>query len=430
MFFSRLFLVLTLLSYYVSAYGNHFNGKQIELQAQTELFILKVDSLAKNSSALYVQILNRGKNSQPVWIEYKHNSPSGKLFQINPIDKMTFSTNSLKSAFYYVLTENDVAYKAENTKSSSQLKKRLNNNLYTTLNNYLPISNSSVKERADDLYQACPTVPSRKNGKSCLHSDSLTLPIVLKKMIQESAKKYNQNPALVAAIIQHESRFDPYAENIHEKNKCLKNSKNCSPYRWGKGLSQLGASDGHFFGLNWKKETRVPRSCRGKTLLNKSCLNSLIKSCKRYKNSEFKPINCPTAAIEAVSKKLQSLIPDSLPTWVKSEQSTESSSELVNLSPALKRSKEEKLRNLIGLYNRGVKVYNSFVEFHDKFGYFPKNFGSAWSMPRTSQSPSISMGYQMLTREYIGRCYVWELAGLCGELPSDSLVAQYMRQFE
>jgi hypothetical protein len=398
------------------------------LPSGAELFILKAND-SQAEAKLYVRSLNLARENTYGWISYDKNSPNGKIFDLNPVDKLTFATDNIKKAFYLVLTketyiEEDQHYISDNP----HLKKRMDENLYRAVSDYLPISNANVEDVAQDLYLACPKVPSRKNGKPCHQARALKLPSTLKLMLKNTARKYSINPVLLASIIQHESLFDVFVENMHEKNKCLANKNKCSPYKWGKGLAQLGATDAHFFGLNWNQEIGCPRACKGKNILDVKCLDKLVKKCERYKAHKLRPINCPGAAIEAVAKKLKSLIPDHLPVWVKKSPRSEEV-ELVNLSSFLKRSEVEKTRNLIGLYNRGVKVYNSFVEFYDKHGEFPLNFGQAWSTARSSRSPSISMGYQMLTREYIGRCYVYELAGICGEMPKHALVKQFEKQF-
>jgi hypothetical protein len=408
-----------------------FWASAMNIPTGTEMFILKVS--VSNQITLYVRTLNLQEDNRYGLIHYDRQRPVGKLFGINPVDKLSYPVASLSEAFYLVSTqelelEEDDRWIAG--KEGKKLVKRMNENLYGKLSNYLPISNQNIVDVAKDLYNSCPTIPSRKNGRACHTAHAKKLPSFLKREIKKVAMKYNLDPALVASIIQHESSFNPYIENRHEKNKCIKNEKLCSPYRWGKGLAQLGATDAHFFGLNWFKEIPRPKQCVGKSLLNKQCFIALRRVCKKYDHQTLRPVNCPVAAIEAVAKKLHSLIPKKLPAWVKNHDGVPGSAKLINLSSVLQRTETEKIRNLVGLYNRGVKVYNSYVEYYDHNGHFPQFFGEAWAMPRTERSPSISMGYQMLTKEYIGRCYVWELAGICGPMPKRALVAQFRKQFD
>jgi hypothetical protein len=245
-------------------------------------------------------------------------------------------------------------------------------------------------------------------------------------MIKEEAEIVGEEPSLVASIIQHESLFNVFAENLHEKKKCTKDEKNCSPYRWGVGLAQLGATDAALYGLDWNKKVKRPKECKKLKITNDGCLKKLVKSCSKYSDHNLKPINCPRAAIRATALKIKSMIPDKVPAWVNENGKIQ----LVNLSMELQKSPVEKIRNQIGFYNRSIKVVNSFVEYYDTHGAFPLTYGAAWAMVRTPKSPSISMGYQMLTKEYINRCYVWELAGLCGDLPEHGLISQYRKQLD
>jgi len=390
-----------------------------EISAQTEAFILSTET-----HRLYIKILNGNLKGELGWVAYSKENPTGKIFDSNPIDHLARPTDQVNNALY-IQFPYTLEIELDAHSLTEEMKKRMNENLFTSLDRYVPISNGNVIDVATDRNVSCPEIPKRKNGEDCLKAKAFRLPLELIQIIKEEAQKVAENPALVASIIQHESLFDVFTENLHEKNNCLSDETNCSPYRWGVGLAQLGKTDAGLYGLDWEKTLKKPSVCKGKDLTDKKCLETMLKSCKAYRNDSLRPINCPRAAIRAAALKIASMIPKYTPVWVK-ESGVIS---LKDLTPILKSNAIEEMRNKVGLYNRSIKVINSFVEFFDQNGEFPSSYGEAWSQPRTGQSPSISMGHQMLTKEYINRCYVWEVAGLCDKLPNDSLVVQFQEMF-
>ena len=391
----------------------------VEVIPQTEAFILSVQ---KNK--LYIKILNGPLKEKLVWVDYNLESPSGKIFAANPIDRLASPTTDLSEALY-IQFPFSVEGTIDQDSLTDNMKARLKKYLFTSLDRYVPISNQDVPDVAEDYAVSCPERPKRKNGQYCHKASAFKLSYKLAAIVKEEANSVGELPELVASIIQHESLFDVFTENLHEKNKCLKDEKNCSPYRWGVGLAQLGQTDAPLYGLDWNKVVKRPKNCKGKRITNNKCLETMLKTCRKYKNDELKPINCPRAAIKAAALKIAAMIPNKFPAWVKQDGKIAQ----VELASELRRDPIETIRNKIGLYNRSVKVMNSFVEYFDQHGSFPATYGSAWAQLRTPKSPSISMGYQMLTKEYINRCYVWELAGLCGEIPEHGLVKQYQKQF-
>ncbi|MFT6067845.1 MAG: hypothetical protein ACJAT2_001188 [Bacteriovoracaceae bacterium] len=392
----------------------------LEIQPLTEAFILQ-----KKENKLYLKVLNGKAKNKLVWVDYSLDNPTGKIFGPNPIDALARPTTNINEALYI-----QFPFKVEATEDSAsfsgQHKARLKKYLFTSLERYVPISNQDVPDIAEDYALACPERPKRKNGEYCHEARAFKLSEKLKSIIREEANSVSEKPELVASIIQHESLFDVFSENLHEKNKCLKDEKNCSPYRWGVGLAQLGATDAALYGLDWNLKVKKPKACKKSKITNDECLTKLIKTCSKYNAHKLKPINCPRAAIRATALKIKAMIPDNVPAWVKEDGKVK----LVNLSNELQKNEVEKMRNQIGFYNRSIKVVNSFVEYYDTHGSFPLTYGAAWAMVRSPKSPSISMGYQMLTKEYINRCYVWELAGLCGDLPAHGLISQYQKQLK
>ncbi|MCR9205939.1 MAG: hypothetical protein NXH75_15255 [Halobacteriovoraceae bacterium] len=390
------------------------------LEEKAETFIVD-----QTDSHFLVQVLNGSKKGENFLVSKTPEVLTYKLYGKSPIDQLLAPVHTTEKAFYLTVSFETKVEEYKSPLTSAQ-KERMEQNLFTSLSDHLPISNENVPELADDDRVQCPMVPKRKNGEDCFSGKAHRLPRFLKDFIKETAEEYGQDPYLVMSIIHQESQYDLFMENLHEKNKCLRDEKNCSAYRWGIGLAQLGKTDAHFYGLDWEGQLKRPRVCKGSGLLNLKCWERMNRNCQKYEENTLKPINCPKPAIQAIVKKIKSLIPTKVPAWLEDKQKQEVFP--FDLSSILKRDKTETIRNLVGYYNRTIKVTNSFIEYYDHKGSFPETFGQAWSMPRTSQAPSKSIGYQLLTKEYINRCYVWKVAGLCGTIPSGSLYSQYKQQ--
>lgn len=392
----------------------------ITLEQRSEAFILKT-----TSKQALIFLLNGELKGQKVWVSKDVDPLSFKIYTKDSIDSLLKPTDDWKKAFYMTFSFSAKG-KRQGDKLSPIERAYMEEHLFSRLENYVPISNAGVPELADDLNLACPKVPRKKNGESCPVGLAYKLPAFLIEEIRALAIKHNEDPILVASIIHQESQYDLFIDNDHERKKCLKLGRKCSPYRWGYGLAQLGRSDAALYGLNWDLKLKRDRKCKKKAnLMNEKCFMRMEEKCRKYKNSALKPINCPRAAIEAVVRKVKAMVPSKTTVWL------EESNQVVyhNLSEEFTSDPIEEARVKVGLYNRAIKVVNSYVEYFDQHGRFPRFYGEAWAMPRTADSPSLSLGYQMLTKEYINRCYVWKVAGLCGEMPNSSLYKQYEGQF-
>ena len=224
----------------------------------SEAFILKAQS-----NKLYIKILNGELKGKLAWIDYSIDNPTGKVFSANPVDSLAIPTTDLKSALYI-----QIPFAIEGVLDSSSVTNEMNERegqfQFTGLDRYVPISNQDVPDVAEDFALSCPVIPKRKNGKNCHNAVSFSLPEKLIEIIKEESLKVNETPALVASIIQHESLFNVFAENLHEKKKCQQDEANCSPYRWGVGLAQLGLTDASLYGLDWNKKVKSPRDVRKK----------------------------------------------------------------------------------------------------------------------------------------------------------------------
>ena len=114
--------------------------------------------------------------------------------------------------------------------------------------------------------------------------------------------------------------------------------------------------------------------------------------------------------------------------WVRDDKSDKLRA--IDIGSYLQQSEAETLRSKVSIYNRGPRIINSYVEFFDQKSRFPKSYGEAWTAVRVSETPTKEMGYQILSKEFVNRCYVWAVAGLCGETPKSSVIGQFHEQFK
>lgn len=284
---------------------------------------------------------------------------------------------------------------------------------------------------------ACPKRPIRKSGKAC-HSPPKRddLPSWIIADIKRSARNHDVHPAIVAAIIQKESFFNPFSENQYEKQLCQKQKrlgKTCAAYHWGQGFSQLGATNAREFGLRWLPNMYKPKACRrGRHVWRRSCYNHLVRTCAaQKKKTGLAATYCPREGIDAVAKYVSNLINtehylrvdivDDEGKWTE---------QVINVKDHMRRTLAEEFRYIVGMYNRGKRPINSVEEHFRQNGKPPEWYDVAWTTRRIDGiTPSSDMGYMILYKESINRCHVWQVAGLCGLTLGDSLAGQYLEIF-
>ncbi len=425
------FFVITALEVASSVAFAQAKEINLELPAGTELFIL-THKQSNRTNEYYGQVINGSNSGAYIWFAMSPDEPIGKLFTQTEWDHLATPTAENKNAFYIHLYKSTLGRLNsvtlyEDSDKALQMRQRLKESMFTKLDNYLPMTNHQNKELATDIIDSCPRLPQQQNGETCRTITASTLPAELIKIIETEAKAAREEPALVAAVLQNESNFDPFIENLFEKNLCHEKS-GCGSYRWGKGLAQLGATNAVNYGLDWNHEIPRPVSCRRTGVLDSKCLFALLQSCEAFSKLPLKPINCPQYAIRAIAQKLHLAISSKQEAWILNDDKTRIKT--VDILPFLMQTPAEAFRSKLSIYNRGPRLVNSYVEFYDQYGSFPKNYGEAWSTGRSPQTPSTAMGYQILSREYVNRCYIWAVAGICGELPKASVITQFRAQFK
>lgn len=381
-------------------------------------------------------VLEDGDTSRAGWIDYDPNNPSMQLFTSRKTeDNLAFLTTEIDKATYAKLSRG-IPFLRDQIAYEEFVKENPNwdSSLFLSLDKYVPISNAGITEASTDLADACPAHPQKKNGEPCDKRDAIDLPQQVLLEILKATEEINRengtqvDPALVAAIIHHETDFRLFTENLHEKQKC-KNGQ-CSDYGWGKGFAQLGKTDSEEYGLNWNEDPPNFSKCNADGFANSRCFKQVNEYCeKNFTLNTLKPYYCPNAAIKAVAKKISKLIPKTHNVHLRGE---DGSLREVDLGKALNQNEEILLRNQVAAYNRRpARVFNSYSQFIQQNGDLPKEFGEAWSTLRQGNfTPTRNIGYGMLTREFINRCYVWNVAGLCGEIPEESLLTNYRSQMK
>jgi hypothetical protein len=247
--------------------------------------------------------------------------------------------------------------------------------------------------------------------------------------IAAAANMSGIDPSIIKSLLFMETGITPLAENESEK-------KNPVPgYKWGKGLCQMGANNASLYGLDWKalKPAKVDDAY-------------MKKNCLRPGPEGLFPIWCPNAAIMAMGlylrfaldtgyqvNQIRKVPPPSMEELMKKplpenyfEAITPKTISLekkdikgrtvkqsVRVDVLYTRNAPETGRYLAGMYNRGQMPINSLSEYVRQKKKFPLYYGQVWAVERLTDSPNAPM----LAHEYINRCYVWKMGGLCGDEP-------------
>ncbi|MCB0385945.1 MAG: hypothetical protein KDD43_11175 [Bdellovibrionales bacterium] len=420
-----------------------------QLPPHTEVYILQRVPLGNGRYALYGQVQTGPHDGKKVWIPFDSNKPKAKLFTSDERDLLSFPVAQVEESYYAFINESLPVY--EDTLWWTQTIEQLNHNdqeclfahKFEHIEKKLTATNIGKPIQATDANESCPEHPQRKDGSKCPTTEKYELNSLVKEHIEEAAREYGLHPALLAGMIHKESNWDPFIENQYEKKRCQSMGKDCPEYKWSKGLGQFGKVSGETYGLDWTDaggRLKRPSPC-GKTSSSArslACTQALAEMCAPYEKKSLSdstalvPISCPKAMIFATAKHLKDAFPDSFPVWVKNPQTKKL--ELRDVAPIATATLAEDMRSRISYFQRGVRVVNSYVEHFDQSGKWPTSYGEAWATKRLEsgeehESPSKDIGYQMLTNEFVNRCHIWGLVGLCGDIASDSLIGQYLKDF-
>lgn len=438
--------------WFVSHFEGRENVQELLLPEGSEIYLVSHEPVVSGESntryRLFGRVVSGSLEGRNVWLPYETDYPVMKLFSHDlDGDKLAFPTDKLQLAYHAHVVRDLPVFEDNKKFEQEKLRharkgKKWDQEYFTSLRKYIPITNQQVTLKASDFKNACPDKPQRKNGQECFNQGrAFDLPDHIMTYIENAALEaeliYGRmiEPALVASIIHAETHFNTFRENRYEKDLCLQ-KKQCSRYMWGKGLAQLGKTTAANFGIDWNRKIKKPRTCR-RNPRARACFRSLEKICSQFDSDTSGSDNgnknlpspfCPKMAIRAVAYKLAAAIPRNQIVWVRTPEKTVRK---VNIVPYLFQNVTTGNRVLAAAYNRrGARVYNSFVEHYEQTGRFPTEFGEAWAATRREgRTPSSEIGYSILNKEFINRCYVWNIAGICGEVPEASLLYQYRKKF-
>ena len=434
-YFSILFFILS-----TSALGEHGlhtesgsyplkNKKYGIFPAGTEFYFLYLEEF-KDDIWAYTYILNKDINHKYAWIPV-----------VRERNKFHFYATD-KEQSYQTLNLKDTVYIRNHTKIGAYLdNKRLkpkNIHQYTSrYSDVFPITLSTdnkEKMLKSNEIKVCPQHPKKLSNKFCSHIPKrYKLPKHLIKAVQNTAKKFKIDPALLASIIHKESEFNPFSENKYEKKLCLdkkRRGERCADYLWGQGLAQLGANNAKNYGMLWVNKMPRLKSCGKRHIFYSKCFYSLESFCrKKYKKYKLWPNYCPRAGMRSIAQHIHYIL--NREHKILANSKNEKGRKIIDLMKHIKRNKAEKFRYVIAIYNRGMKPINSLEEHYRQHGKLPIWYDHAWNTKRElGKTPSSEIGFLLLHNQVINRCHVWQLAGLCGKNLSNTLIGQYTKYFK
>ena len=443
----------------IESLTRHLKGlvQPVRFDRGVEAFIVGEQDLGNCEHALLLELIDKkGKSTVQFWVFAKDIDPNFDFYlsdhsishqMLRPKKQMFLKAAhpfdgyvDLGNAFSYLrdhkfsMTGNEDCYKD-----------------LVDIKHYLPVSGSAKK----DLPKS-PTVESScfKNSTPPKNSDSSepcekTRHVDLSQSHRLSEYFLNAEaetgfPAeCLAAIVNQESGFNPFAENIEEKQYCAKPKKGqiCPSYKWSKGMVQMGVTKAEAYGLDWeydlKEAEKALKECRYGKYRTDTCLDKLEEYCEERKRGVGKnaiyPVYCAKQSLVAMASYLSDILKTERKVHVRfsGKKNKPEIDQVIDLSYTLNFDRASKCRYAAAHYNRGERVDNSILEHYRQFGVAPDHYGNAWATQRKSDTPTANIGYRLLNGQYINRCYIWNIADLCGnEIPKDTLAGYFKRQFK
>lgn len=236
------------------------------------------------------------------------------------------------------------------------------------------------------------------------------------------------SPALVMALLDAESGFNPMASNEGGDTGMAQfqigTARSTLNYWRQSGSSTIPLQ-------SYTLETRPPSpACQGNSYfrITQACIQSLQQEqvCGSERVGLRPNLYCPQFAVHMMAWHLKR---ESVATRVHTVAGAS-----VNVVSALQGDGDPvaAARYLASTYNRGCLVQNSFVYLLEgqSQAVSARDYGALWSAPVSTSYRSSSArpcpSSRVLSTERINRCYIWRVAGLCGGF-GDSLVGQYLR---
>lgn len=429
----------------VKIQGNESALEAMDFAPNEEAVVLVNMDIGNGERAYQIEILNKTNKGVKTWIKVRENDPRFKFYEA--VDSLSSQTLDITKATHIRSTQNfsglyditgslhfEIPPHLEAPRANCNLEEHFPISLSSDprASKARPLKVSLVDKRP---VNPCPNRPTQANGKPCVKTLPVALPknSKLRQYILEAAEQVGINPAFIAAMIAQESQFRILVENKQEKEACRDPAK-CPKYGWSKGMIQFGRMMSDEYGLDWEPEipTNIPEC--NKNGSSDACVVAVDQYCEAtFISRDKKPATfCPRQALVGFSRYIKDILERERKIRVKIKDTKKNEVEaVIDLSHIINEKPADQLRYAAGDYNRGPRVDNSIEQYFQQKGTAPPHFGHTWAVRRNpDETPSKDMGYRILNNEYINRCYVWNIAGLCGnQFPPNSLATYYSKVF-
>lgn len=439
------------------------------------LFVLDKYKMGNRTVRAYVELVTGQVEDKETkfWITYTPGDSRFELYDNSWFDRLLKPTTNIKRA--HVLRTVQTLSVDLDRKHFEKIKNRKNLYRYYPNNNMIPISNLDKPMLASD-FNLCDAEnqPQRKNGEPCSdRGGAVNLPKFMWKEIESVLKAdtllnyyYEKGlitPPMVAAATHLETKFNPLLENKHEKDLCAKGD--CTPYKWGRGVGQMGDNETvRLWKTHWKapinhKEAYVRNfervtkrtigDCKFEDKIPRRCENRLrmhIAQCREYERltGGISHVFCFRPAFHMFAMKMAIAFGHKTSVW---KQEFKKGQIHVKPKPILKildevAGKDDKrwfamwARIRAGYINRGAMINLSLQECINRDDPVQCSYGNLSNVvarrPSSTKklgTPAREVGAQILKGEFINRCHVWAFAGLCGRVRKNSLLDQYNQGF-
>lgn len=420
-----------------------------------------------NSYALKIKLMDQAgskeyhlKSNQTAWVYYNPKQGYiGESPENDPAIPLEESLAAIEQAEEFILTSPTIPDAQQNNQSSN-----------VTL---VERSEEEQEPPQPEVHRVCGTTvlkeesgpncgpKSTTKGKDCVQRDLATKSFKrrlgqsgkegqsYKKSIIDTVKRVTNevngsnpsnttsiNPAMLMALIDSESAFDPLVKNNFD-------DIGIAQFQFETAARTLKVAKENKNDPFWSKIDRVtedkPPECKtGKLVWNTTttkCIKALKSFCRTPKDPR-PSLHCPYFSIRLMAQHIKQILSEDI------NYTDEKTNEKFSLTEKLlgDYSEESKMRFIASRYNRGYRIYNSAIHQYENTGSItaaknyidlwstkrPENFKFRSSTKRKSNQKVDKYGGGNLDGHFINRCYVWNVSGLCGGF-GNSFYAKYSK---
>ena len=453
-------------------------GKEHRFQVEPGRVLYVLDSLEQGPTSLfYVEEIPSEAKSLPLryWVQFDGPQSAVEFYDNSWFDRLLKPSADLsRTRLLRVVHPFSVWV---DPKPFNRLKEKKDLYSYYPGVDTIPKSNMDVPQKANDFGRCEPSQkpPLQKDGEPCKgRGEAVALPEFLWQEIvavleeDPQLKRYYDKglitPPMVAAAAHLETHISPLAENLGEKELCLEGK--CTPYKWGKGIGQIGASEApELWNMYWEAPQDHPQAfvrnfetlskkllgnCSGEDGLSQRCIKKFkkhISNCRLFEKLTggtshafcFKPSFRMFA-----TKMLRAFSKDSIvwQQYLKENKPAVKPKPILDIIDSIAAGDKElwfatSARLRAGAINRGAMVHLSLQECVNhpekiscNYGNLSNRVGRRPASGNKLGTPPRHLGAQILKGEFINRCHVWAFAGLCGKVRKGSLLDQYTESYQ